>query len=356
MICRYALYSNFRNIEAQRISFSEGINIIYGNNAQGKTNAIEGIYLCAQGRSHRTVHEKEYISFGKSDAFVEIGYEDKRRSNKIKLFFNEKGKKYCEKNGYSVKRMSEIVGDFRAVIFTPEHLSIVKEGPQKRRAFLDSAISQIDKAYLEALQRYNKILAQRNKLLAEGHRGEEISDTLSVWSEKMAEEASLISYKRSEYTERVDKVVKDIFSDMTGGREKISFVYKKAREKSDFLKMLTENTDREIRMGTTLFGVHKDDIDIDLNGADARSFASQGQQRSISLAMKLAEGEISKNESGDYPVFLFDDVLSELDNKRKEYLLGGLSGKQVIITTCEEQEKKEGINLIYAENGVYRQI
>jgi DNA replication and repair protein RecF len=120
--------------------------------------------------------------------------------------------------------------------------------------------------------------------------------------------------------------------------------------------MLTENTDREIRMGTTLFGVHKDDIDIDLNGADARSFASQGQQRSISLAMKLAEGEISKNESGDYPVFLFDDVLSELDNKRKEYLLGGLSGKQVIITTCEEQVKKEGINLIYAENGVYRQI
>lgn len=338
MICKSVHYLNFRNIEGQQITFSPGTNIIRGANAQGKTNALEGIYLCAGGRSHRTVHEKEFIRFGQPFAEVGLIYEDNRRENKLLLRYSG-GKKSCRKNDVPLRRMSEFIGNFRAVLFTPEHLSIVKDGPSLRRNFLDSAISQLSASYVSALQTYHKCLSQRNKLLQIAQKGELSSDIAAmseVWALQMAKSGEVISAMRDDYTKRLHDAVKVIFSDMTGGRESPEIVYQSPKSEEELQKLFTEHLDREVRIGSTLYGIHKDDLFLTINAKEARSYASQGQQRSLALAMKLAEGEISKEKTGEYPVFLFDDILSELDASRKSYVMGGISGKQVILTTCEE--------------------
>lgn len=353
MICKKASYYRFRNIEASEIEFSDRINVIYGDNAVGKTSAIEGIYLCAQGRSHRTSHEKDYIKFGEDYAAVSVCYEDTDRTCDLSMLWSQKGKRQCRINDIPIKKMSEFIGNFRAVLFTPEHLSIVKEGPAMRRSFLDNAISQLDRMYVGSLQRYAAILAQRNKIIADSFKEPSLLDTVDIWSEQLAEEAAVISQKRSAYIERLSGYVADIFRDMTGGREVPRLIYTGAKTKDEYLSLLKDNLQREIRYGATLFGTHKDDVTIFLNEKEARSYASQGQQRSFSLALKLAEGEISKDESGEYPVFLFDDVLSELDKSRREYILSGLDRRQVIMTTCEREDKIKNSNLIFASGGQF---
>lgn len=355
MICKKASYYRFRNIESSVIEFSDGINVIYGNNAVGKTSAIEGIYLCAQGRSHRTSHEKDYIKFGEDYGAVSVLYEDSDRKRELSMLWSQKGKRQCRMNDVAIKKMSEFIGNFRAVLFTPEHLSIVKEGPAMRRSFLDNAISQLDKLYVTSLQRYAAILAQRNKIISESFRDPSLLDTLDVWSEQLAEEAAVISQKRRIYIDRLSTYVADIFRDMTEGREVPKLVYTGEKTKEEYLALLKDNLQREIRYGATLFGTHKDDVTIFLNDKEARSYASQGQQRSFSLALKLAEGEISKDESGEYPVFLFDDVLSELDKTRREYIMAGLDKRQVIMTTCEREDGIKNSNLIYASGGKFYQ-
>ena len=337
-------YYQFRNIQSSRIAFSDEINIICGDNAVGKTSAIEGIYLCAQGRSHRTAKERDFIRFGEEIASVSLSYQDKSRVQSLGITFSTKGKKGCVRNGIPIRKMSEFIGHFRAVLFTPEHLSIVKEGPAMRRGFLDNAISQLDPTYLLSLQRYVKVLQQRNRILAEASFHPEGLDTLDVWSMQLAEEGELLSKKRAEYVERADGKLRVIFSDMTEDREVPQLKYTGATTKEDLYKLLIGNTDREI---------HKDDIGITVNGKEARSYASQGQQRSLALALKLAEGEISREDTGEYPVFLFDDVLSELDGRRKQYLMAGLSGKQVIITTCEQTGFPENSHVIHAKGGAF---
>ena len=267
--------------------------------------------------------------------------------------FSTKGKKGCVRNGIPIRKMSEFIGHFRAVLFTPEHLSIVKEGPAMRRGFLDNAISQLDPTYLLSLQRYVKILQQRNRILAEASFHPEGLDTLDVWSMQLAEEGELLSRKRAEYVERADEKLRVIFSDMTEDREVPQLKYTGATAKEDLYKLLIGNIDREIRHGSTLYGIHKDDVGITVNRKEARSYASQGQQRSLALALKLAEGEISREDTGEYPVFLFDDVLSELDGRRKQYLMAGLSGKQVIITTCEQTGFPENSHVIHAKGGAF---
>ena len=353
MICKKASYYRFRNIESSEIEFSDQINVIYGDNAVGKTSAIEGIYLCAQGRSHRTSHEKDYIKFGEDYGAVSIFYEDQNRKNELSMLWSQKGKRQCRMNDFPIKKMSEFIGNFRAVLFTPEHLSIVKEGPAMRRSFLDNAISQLDRLYVTSLQRYAAILAQRNKIISDSYKDPSLLETIDIWSEQLAEEAAVISQKRNRYIERLSSYVADIFHDMTGGREVPKLVYNGEKTKEEYLSLLKDNLQREIRYGATLFGTHKDDMTILINEKEARAYASQGQQRSFSLALKLAEGEISKDESGEYPVFLFDDVLSELDKNRREYIMAGLGGRQVIMTTCEREEQIKKCNLIYANSGQF---
>ncbi|MBQ7365144.1 MAG: DNA replication/repair protein RecF [Clostridia bacterium] len=356
MICRSANYYQFRNIPSADIAFCDGINIIFGDNAMGKTSAVEGIYLCALGRSHRTVREKDFIRFGEEASRVSLVYEDCDRRHTLSMAWSQKGRKQCTKNGVVIRKMSEFIGNFRAVLFTPEHLSIIKDGPALRRAFLDNAISQLDRVYVASLQRYHTVLQQRNRILQDSFKDPSLLDTLDIWSRQLADEAAVISQKRAEYVALCEGFVKEIFSDMTLGKEMPRFVYSGERDAESFYRMLCDNIQREVRYGATLYGIHKDDITVYVNDKEARSYASQGQQRSLSLAMKLAEGEIARKLTGEYPVFLFDDVLSELDDHRKQYVMKGLDNRQVIITTCENDIFPQNSYRIHTIDGSFTRV
>ena len=340
MICKKIEYKNFRNCERAIIEPDSRVTVLNGENGQGKTNFLEGIYLCASGKSFRTVHENELVRFGSDFGQIDMTFFDGKRDNTISFRIVPKlNKRFCKINDVPITRLSDIVGRFRAVLFCPEHLSIVKDGPSVRRRFIDLALSQTDTDYLRSLQKYNSLLSQRNALIkmARDRRNDSLFlDGERAWSEQMACEAEIISHKRSKYVQRLNTLVCNITSDMTSGREITALTYQTPRTKEEYLSLLSDNLERELHAGVTLFGVHKDDISIILNGKEARSFASQGQQRTIALAMKIAEGEISKEISGSYPVFLFDDILSELDDKRKDYLISGMGERQVIITSCNK--------------------
>ncbi|MBQ7124874.1 MAG: DNA replication/repair protein RecF [Clostridia bacterium] len=348
MICKKIVYKNFRNIEYAELSPSENVTVLNGLNGQGKTNFLEGVYLFAGVRSFRTAKENELVRFGEDFAELNMLFNNGKRDINMTLrWVSESGKRFCRINGVPITKLSEMVGNFRAVLFCPGHLSVVKDGPAMRRRFLDSAISQIDSSYLRSLQKYNSVLAQRNALIKMSRERRDDSlflSTAEMWSEQLAREAEIIAFKRNEYTEKLNGIVKEIISDMTAGKEFTDISYQTPKRYDEYIKLLTENTVRELKAGVTLYGIHKDDLKIELCGKDARAFASQGQQRSVALAMKIGEGELSREFGGEYPVFLFDDILSELDDKRRKYLLDGVKGRQVIITSCDGIETE---SLVY---------
>ena len=354
MYCKHVEFENFRNIKTAKIEFTPGVNVIKGKNAQGKTNCLEGIYLCAAGRSHRTSKDKHFIGFGGDIAKISLKYEDARRENTLDLRYSSVGRRYCAKNGVTQKKLSDFVGNFRAVLFTPEHLSIVKNGPALRRTFLDSALSQISKEYLAAAQRYEKILISRNKLLqnSENRPPARVKAEVEPYSLMLAKEAEYIGASRKKYVEKLADEVFCIFDNMSMGAEKVELSYSDIFSADEYIQKFENNFEKEFAAGVTLYGVHKDDILININTFEARSFAFQGQQRSIALAMKLAEGTITKIETGEQPVYLLDDVLSELDGRRREFIISCLENKQVILTTCDEVEA-EGANVIRCEKGEF---
>lgn len=350
MYCKKIKYRNYRNIESAEVELSEGVNVFIGNNAQGKTNAIEAVYYFARGKSFRGAKDKELVRLGADTATVEMSFRDNARERHHELILSASEKRICKKEGVVIRRMSEFIGAFRAVLFSPEHLSIVKDGPSERRNFADVAISQLYPAYVAALSKYQKILLQRNSALKEPY-SPVFGDTLAVLSEQLAAEAAVVSAYRDAYVKKLDVKARELISDMTSERERVELRYSEPKTMEDYRRDFTQNVEKEIRAGTTLYGPHKDDIAITLNGGEARVFASQGQQRSIALAMKLGEGEISRDETGEYPVFLLDDILSELDDSRKAYVIRGLTDRQVLITTCETIP--EGAKVFGVENGRY---
>ena len=363
MLCHAVSLWNFRNIENATVRFCKGVNVLYGENAQGKTNLLEAIYMGAIGRSFRSQHAKEAIAFGKDAAAVSIDFEGAGRVQNIQMNLYQSKARTVEKNHVRVSRMSELVGAFRAVLFCPEQLSLIKGGPAERRQFLDIAISAREPAYLAALQRYAQILKQRNTLIRNAQKERDVFDsTVELWSAQLAREGAYIARSRKRYIEAAMPYVADCFMEMTNEREKPllrylgcnkgeSATYEDIGETESMLyHLLTSNYEREIGAGSTLYGIHKDDIDVILNGKEARSYASQGQQRSLALALKLAEGEMCREDCGEYPVFLLDDVLSELDAGRRDYLLHKIAGKQVIMTTCEPVDC-DTEHVIRVENG-----
>ena len=351
---------NFRNIDACDITFSDRVNLLYGKNAQGKTNAVEGIYLFSRGRSHRTADDKEMIRFGTEGFRITIDYEslDGEGSLEYACFGRERQRK---KNGYKLRGVTEMVGSFKSVLFYPDNLNLVKGGPEERRAFLNVAIAQCYPAYLSEYSRYKTALENRNSLLKSASKGNYCDENeLIAWSESMAEYAAYIYTKRIEYVNMLSPFVASIAGDLSGGEERVSLRLdsniegealdiKKAE--AEYRRIFTSNLERERIVGTSLYGPHRDDLDIDINGNAARSFASQGQQRSIVLSMKLAEGEVIKQLFGEYPVFLFDDVLSELDRSRRKYVVEGLSDRQVIITSCEGEDIIDGAQTVIEVSG-----
>ena len=367
MICTNIKTLNFRNSLEADVNFTDGVNVLVGNNAQGKTNLLEAVYMFSLGKSFRAAKESDLVNFDCNEAKVSLSYRENSRSDlqNITMKIGKNRRRVIEINGLKIGKLSEMIGAFRAVLFCPEHLSLVKEGPSMRRSYLDVAISQFRPVYLRSLQRYYAILEQRNKLIKGAEDDRRLFDsTVDIWSAQLAHEAAIIASYREKYVKLVHAAVSEIIKNMSGEKELIEISYSgsgKLEDYSDlhaneerFLKLLTENHDREIGAGVTLWGVHKDDIDIRINSREARKFASQGQQRSIALALKLAEGEICRQETGDFPVLLLDDVLSELDSKRRNFLLSSVSGRQVIMTTCEDADFGD-VNKITVENGKYIQ-
>ena len=381
-VCNRVEILNFRNIEAASVEFTDGVNLLHGDNAQGKTNLLEAVYFTALGKSFRPAKEAELIRFGAPSASVVNEFHDsiRRQSLSVKLF-SGRARRVVEQNGLRVDKMSDMVGAFRVVLFCPEHLSLIQGGPELRRNYLNVALSQLRPLYLRALQRYNHILKERNALLKRAPEDmATFRATEPLWSAQLAHEAATVTVHRARYVRQVNEHVRACFADMMkkyeGGSElpEMSYVptlgsdwlesnaadsalFEDAeRLEQRYLELLTTRHDREIGAGATLWGVHKDDIRITLNGRPARLYASQGQQRSLALAMKLAEGCISALESGgDMPVFLFDDVLSELDVHRRDYLVREMQGRQVIMTACDPAAADFGeqVNLIEVKDGSY---
>lgn len=365
MICKRIRVSDFRNIASAEVSFSQGVNLLVGKNAQGKTNLLEAIFYASLGKSFRTSSDEEMIRFGADLFEISLDYADSVRNQNLTVRLLKGKRRKIEHNRVRLARVSDAVGLFRTVLFCPEHLSVVKEGPGERRNFLDVAISQLYPAYLRSLQNYNKILKQRNQLLrSAGEDQKTFRETIEFWSAGLAKEAAVLSGYRKRYCERLDPKVKEIFSEMTGGGEVPVIRYEpslhvdpslfddEAAAEQAYLEKLTSNYEREIAAESTLWGIHKDDLFMELNGKAARMFASQGQQRSLALAIKLAEGSICEEICREMPVYLLDDVFSELDSIRREYLAEKIGGRQVIITTCEENLPAAG-KIIRVENGTY---
>lgn len=365
MECNAIRIRNFRNIEKAEIAFDSGVNILAGDNAQGKTNLLEAISFTALGKSFRTSHEEELIRFGAESCEISLDFTDSVRRQNITVRMMPGKRRRIEQNKVKVGRLSDIVGVFRTVLFCPEHLSLIKDGPGERRNYLDVAISQLYPVYLKSLQRYNQILKQRNQLIRKAEDDRRTFDeTVEFWSSQLAHEAAMIARYRVQYLERAKKHIQACFAEMTNEREIPEAIYEGSSHKEapsyedmeqtekDYMELLMSHHDREIGAGSTLWGIHKDDIDIKINDRSARSFASQGQQRSLALAMKLAEGEVCAEITGEKPVFLFDDVFSELDATRRAYLSGKIKGRQVIITTCEPSGIAGG-KIIKVENGRY---
>ena len=366
---------NYRNIETADIDFSDGINILIGENANGKTNVVEAIYQFAQGKSFRTKNNIESISFDKEMCNLSLCFvfnnSEKNNNMSIKLY-KDKSKKFYYNNAH-LRKVIEFIGNFRAVLFTPDHLGLVKGNPEIRRKFIDMAISQIKPVYLSYLMDSNRILTQRNHLLKYIKQTGETPEKLEqfyIWSKKFAKYSARITRYRGEYIERLKEFVPGFYNGLSNGREEIKLSYvsninKYDKDFKDFQdsgacdklygEIFTRGDKEELAAGATLYGPQRDDLYIEIDNKSARGIASQGQQRSAVLALKLAEGDISKISHGEYPVFLLDDILSELDSTRQDFILKNLSDRQVIITCCNS-ELLHGVNIskmIEVKNGSF---
>lgn len=366
MIIKRFRAQSFRNIESCDIEFVPGVNLLHGRNAQGKTNAMEGIYLFSRGRSFRGRDDSELMKMGSDGFRIAIEYEDAYGNQSLEYAHIGKDR-LRKKNGYKITKVSEMVGSFRAVLFYPDNLSLVKDGPEERRSFINVAAASAYPTYLKTYADYKKALENRNCLLKFANKGYYYDESeLYSWSASMAEYASHIYLARVEYINKLQTYARKILLEISDGKEELVLEYKgdipdgifdRGAIRDEYIRLLTENIQKEIAAGITLYGPHRDDIDIKIGDIPARSFASQGQQRSIVLAMKLGEGEVCRDVTGEYPVFLFDDVLSELDEKRREYVLRGSGDRQIIITSCESDEYRSFANReIDVSDGKYKTI
>ncbi len=340
--------NNFRNYKKEEINLEKNINIFYGQNAQGKTNIIESIFLCSLGKSFRAKKDNEMIKLNEENAIVEVEYEKSDRDGKIKIEIGNKKNIYL--NGIKIKKLSELLGNLNIVIFTPDDINILKGGPQNRRRFLDIMISQLRPNYMHILSLYLKTIEQRNKYLRQTKEEHKDENLLEIWDEKLAEYALKIYEYRKEFIEKIIKKINIIHNNITNGEEQIELEYiTECDSKEKYLKLLKERRKLDIIKGFTTKGVHRDDFMIYINKKDIRIFGSQGQNRTAMLSLKLAELQVIYDEIGEYPILLLDDFMSELDRTRRKNFLENIKGTQVIITGTEKLDIE---NLDYLEYNV----
>lgn len=337
MRIRLLRLKDFRNYAHLALAPAEGVTVLYGENAQGKTNLIEAVHLCCLGRSHRTNRDAELVRFGEPSAQVSVDV--LRREGpllvSVRIDPQEKRKKLIHINHTQVQRIGELMGHMNAVLFSPEDLRLVKDGPEGRRRFLDMEVSQLQPAYFYALQRYMRALSQRNELLRSlsVSASPALYDSLDAWDTMLSSLGGEIVTRRARYLEKLSRCAGEIHSALSGGREALSLSYAgNAEDERQMLSLLRAARQEDMRRRTTSIGPHRDDIRISLSGRDARSFASQGQQRTAALSIKLAEIEVLREETSENPILLLDDVMSELDVRRREMLAERISTVQTLIT------------------------
>lgn len=348
---------NFRNYENLNIEPVKGVNILTGDNAQGKTNILEAVFFCAYGRSHRTSRDREMQMFDAPFTTVSVDVAREQNDKKIVLRFNGEGRKFIEINGRKITRIPDLLGNLYVIMFSPEDLKIVKETPGIRRRFLDMEISALDKIYYHDLVSYNKVIQERNNLL----KMRSVDRTvLDVYDAKAAQYGARIIRQRMDYMKKLNDKARSIHLEITGGKEEIEYTYRCGIPLTENLEdslaqALAENRRHDLERGTTSVGPHRDDFVILINGADARIFGSQGQQRTVILTLKFASLGIIRDLTGEYPVLLLDDVLSELDLSRQNFILSSIDGIQTIIsmTGYENIEKRliEGARVFHIRQG-----
>lgn len=332
---------NFRNLKNISLNF-DNVNIIYGENAQGKTNLIEAIYLFSGLKSFRGAKDKSLINFDSDYAKLKINFENKERVQFAELLID--GKRNASLNGIKKKSAALLGEEIKAVIFSPVHLSMIKDGPSERRKFIDGALCQIKANYFSVLKSYNRALQQRNVVLKDISISADLKSMLYIWDASLAKEGAKIIFQRQKYIEAILPFAKEIFNGISGGKEDIDIVIKGVFDyknlsvfeiEKELIKAFNKNQNDDILNKITKTGPHRDDIDILINGKSARLYGSQGQQRSCVLALKLAEAGLLKEMTHDEPIALLDDVMSELDEKRQDYILNHIKDWQVFITCCD---------------------
>ncbi len=362
MFVKNLYLKNFRNILESNINLCENVNIFMGNNAQGKTNLLESIYITSIGRSFRTVSDKEIINFDNEYAYVSAEVCDIDAYDKIDFAIDKTGKKRIAINKCPIKKNGDLLGNMYTVTFTPIDLNLIKSGPSERRNFLNIELCQLSNVYLNNLKQYNIILKQRNNLLKKIQKNRSLEDELFMWDIQLIEYGKKIYKNRKGFIEQINAFAKELHSKITDNNEDLEIVYKYNVSDEDFEDRVLKARKKDILTGSTTVGVHKDDISFFINGRDVRIYGSQGQQRTASLSTKLAEIYLVKSVKGKMPILLLDDVLSELDKKRQNFLIKEINDLQVILTCTGVEdfincfENQEKIKIFKVNNGVISEM
>lgn len=332
MIIKSLELTNYRNYEHLNISFDKGTNILYGDNAQGKTNILEAIFLSSTTKSHKGSKDREIINFKYEESHIKSIIEKDEIETKIDLHLRPSKSKVIAIDGNKIKKAAELLGLSNVVLFSPEDLNIIKSGPGERRRFADIELCQLDNFYLYNLSNYNKIINQRNKLLKDIYFNPDLKETLGIWDSQLVSYGSKIIERRKSFTEQIGEILTDYHSKLSGGREKIEIIYEPNVSIEEYDSLMASSRNKDISAKMTTIGPHRDDFVFLVNGIDVRKYGSQGQQRTVALALKLSEIELVKKIVKDNPILLLDDVLSELDSNRQNYLLDCIGDIQTIIT------------------------
>lgn len=350
MIIKTLELADFRNYETLNISFDKGTNILFGDNAQGKTNILEAIYISATTKSHKGSKDKEIIHFDKEEAHIRTYLEKEDVEYRVDMHLRKNKSKGIAIDGQKIKKAADLLGLLNVVFFSPEDLSIIKNGPAERRRFADIELCQLDSFYLYNLNNYNKIINQRNKLLKDMYFNKNLKETLNIWDSQLVSYGSKIIERREAFADQLCEIIGDIHKKLSGGKEDLIVKYEPDVRIDDFESRMKENQEKDIRFKLTSTGPHRDDFSFIVNGIDIRKYGSQGQQRTAALSLKLSEIELVKKMTKDTPLLLLDDVLSELDSNRQNYLLNSIGDIQTIIT-CTGLD--EFINNRFKINRVY---
>lgn len=357
MIIKSVTLKNFRNITYEKIYFENGVNILVGKNAQGKTNILEAVSFCSYLKSFRAVKEDQLIQFGFDSANIQIEYLNQNNTERIEITLFRDGKKVLKHNGITVLKNRELVGQFLSIIFTPDHLNLIKEGPNKRRSFVDMALCALDIKYTDSLLRYQKILSQRNAYLKKENVD---NDLLDVFDMTLAKEGAYIAVARANYIKTLEQFAKTIFYDISKSQNKLKLLYinqfakdveNEQQMQTAILNRLKKTRATDILLKMTCSGIQKDDLLILQNGKSLKYFGSQGQIRSAVLSLILAQADVIEKKTDEYPVIILDDILSELDRTRQKYIFEKNKKVQTLVSTCESAKARGKGNIIKVLGG-----